>query len=468
MTSLASRVLAAIRRHDLIAPGQAVVAAISGGADSVALTHLLVELFRSGALRLVGLVHLNHLLRGIASDRDEAFCRQLADDCGVPFDVERVDVAAAARGGRSLEEAAREARYAFLERARLRLGADVVAVAHTLDDQAETVLMRMLSGAGTRGLGAMRPRRGAIVRPLLDVRRHELRDYLAGRDATFVEDATNADRSRRRNRLRHDVMPHLVAAEGEGAIEALARVATIAQAEDDVLGTITDEAAARVVAGGDARELDAARLAAEPLALRRRLVGRIAQQWTGRTPSFRQIDALERFLGRGVPGRIPVAGGMMELSPAGRVLFIRTRPQPAGPPSWRTWSYALAVPGELEIPEAGLLRAMSGDDPTAANPGSALTVRIKSEAAGASLVVRPWKPGDRVRLPDGWGRKKVQDIFVDRKVPKAERHEIPLVVAENGRILWVPGHAVAGGAAAGPATKSVVVLSFEPIGRRST
>jgi tRNA(Ile)-lysidine synthase len=466
MTSLASRVLAAIRRHDLIAPGQAVVAAVSGGADSVALTHLLVELSRAGAFDLAGLAHLNHQLRGTASDRDEAFCRRLADGCGVPFDVERVDVAAAARRGRSIEEAAREARYAFLERARLRLGAHLVAVAHTRDDQAETVLMRMLSGAGTRGLGAMRPRRGAIVRPLLEVSRRELRDYLAGRDAAFVEDATNADRTRRRNRLRHDVMPHLVAAEGEGAIEALARVATIAQADEDVLETLTDAATARVVVGGDA--LDAARLASEPLALRRRLLGRIAQQWTGRTASFRQIDALERFLGRGVPGRVPLSGGLMELSPAGRVLFIRTRPQPAGPPSWRTWSYALAVPGELEIPEAGRLRAMSADDPTAASSGRALTVRLKSEAVGASLVVRPWKPGDRVRLPYGWGRKKVQDIFVDGKVPRAERHGIPLVVAENGRILWVPGHAVAGGAAAGPATKSVVVLSFEPIGRRST
>lgn len=467
MTSFAGRVLAAIRRHDLIAPGQAVVAAISGGADSVALTHVLVELSAAGALRLVGLAHLNHRLRGSASDRDEAFCRQLAHGCGVPFDVERVDVAAT-RQGRSIEEAAREARYAFLERARLRLGAEFVAVAHTLDDQAETVLMRMLSGAGTRGLGAMRPRRGVIVRPLLDVRRRELRDYLARRDAPFVEDATNADRSRRRNRLRHDVVPHLVAAEGEGAIEALARVAAIAQADEDVLRALTDEAAARVVAGSGALELDAARLSAEPLALRRRLVGRMAQQWTGRTPSFRQVDALERFLERGVPGRVPLGRGLMELSPAGRVLFIRARPQPVGPPSWRTWSYALAVPGELEIPEAGRLRAVSGDDPAAELPGGALTVRLESEAVGASLVVRPWKPGDRMRLPYGWGRKKVQDIFVDRKVPRAERHGIPLVLAENGRILWVPGHAVAGGAAAGPATKSVVVLSFEPIGRRST
>ena len=163
-----------------------------------------------------------------------------------------------------------------------------------------------------------------------------------------------------------------------------------------------------------------------------------------------------------------LAGGLMELSANGRVLFIKARPQPVGPPSWRSWSYALAVPGELEIPEAaGRLRVLPGDADALSGRESALTVRLRPEAVGASIVVRPWKPGDRVRLPYGWGRKKVQDIFVDRKVPRADRHAIPLVVAENGQILWVPGHAVAGGAAAGPATKSVVVLSFEPVGRPS-
>jgi tRNA(Ile)-lysidine synthase len=470
MTSLASRVLAAIRRHQLIASDASVVAAVSGGADSVAMVHVLAELAKAGALRLAGLAHLNHQLRASDSDRDEAFCRALADGCGVPFDVERYDVASiAARPGRSLEEAAREVRYAFLERARLRLGADLVAVAHTLDDQAETVLLRLLSGAGTRGLGAMRPRRDTIVRPLLDIRRHQLRAYLARREVPFVEDASNVDRTRRRNRLRHDVIPHLVAAEGEAAIEALARVATIAQADEAALSALTDEAARRVIVTADAVALDAARLAAEPLALRRRLIARVAQQWTGRPASFRQIDALVRFLERGSVGRVPLAGGRMELSPDGRVLFSRGQPQSVGPPSWHTWSYALAVPGELEIPEAaGVLRVMPGAADASSSPGTGLTVQLKSEVVGASVVVRPWKPGDRVRLPYGWGRKKVQDIFVDRKVPRAERHAIPLVVAENGQILWVPGHAVAGGAAAGPATKSVVVLSFEPFGRRST
>lgn len=470
MTSLAGRVLAAIRRDGLIGRGDRVVAAVSGGADSVALAHLLAEAARAGALHFVGIAHLNHLLRGEASDRDEAFCRQVAADCKVPFDVERCDVGAAANlPGRSLEEAAREVRYAYLERARQRLGADVVAVAHSLDDQAETVLMRLLAGAGTRGLGAMKPRRGRIVRPLLDVRRSELRTYLDARGIAFVEDESNRDRSRRRNRLRRELLPRIVEVEGEAAIEAIARTARIAQADEAVLAALTREAAARVTTSEAPLRLDGVAFAREPLALRRRVVWRAVEQVTGRAPTFGQVEAVVAFLEQGVPGSVPVAGGHMELSPDGGVLFSVAPWRPRPEPDWRQWQYTLSVPGRVAVAEAsGVISAHSDDsEGVRPHPGARWQVRLCREAVGDVLTVRPWKPGDRVRLPWGSGRKKVQDIFVDRKVPRSERHAIPLVVAGNGQILWVAGHAVAGGVVAGSATKSVVVLSFEPFGRPS-
>ena len=167
MTNLAARVRRYVVRQRLWPRGSRVAAAVSGGGDSVALLQLLGELAASGDLVLAGVVHLNHQLRATA-DRDEALCRRLAADAGVPFDAARVDVAAAARAARcSVEVAARDARYAFFEQARTRLGADVVAVAHTRDDQAETVLIRLLRGTGTRGLRGALPRRGVVVRPLL-------------------------------------------------------------------------------------------------------------------------------------------------------------------------------------------------------------------------------------------------------------------------------------------------------------
>jgi tRNA(Ile)-lysidine synthase len=473
MTSLAARVLAAIRRDGLIARDDRVAAAVSGGPDSVALAHLLAELAHARALVFVGIAHLNHQLRGAASDRDEVFVGQLAHGCGVAFDVERSDVGAKARArGRSLEEAAREVRYGYLERARERLGADCVAVAHSLDDQAETVLLRLFAGAGTRGLGAIQARRGRIVRPLLDVRRRELRGYLESRGLPFVEDESNRDRSRRRNRLRHEVMPRIVEVEGDGAVEAMARAARIAQADEALLSALTVDASARLTTSESPTCLclDGPGLAREPLALRRRVLWWAIRHVTGRDPSFGQVDALAVFLEQGVRGTVPIPGGQMELSPGGGVLFSKAPVPRDSRSDWRHWHYRLCVPGQVVVDQAsGVVSARCDESmPDTPGPGSAWQVRLCREAVGDILTVRPWKPGDRVRLPDGSGRKKVKDIFADRKVPRSARHDIPLVVAENGQIVWVPGHAVAGGAMAGPATKSVVVLSFEPFGRPST
>src|SRR5262249_22105592 len=156
-----------------------------------------------GELVLAGVAHLNHMLRGAEADADEAFCAALASRSGVPFVAERIDVPALARAEkRSVEDAARKARYAFLERAARASGADVVAVAHTKADQAETFLLRILRGAGTRGLAAIHPRAGRVVRPLIDVERAALREFLATRGQPFREDATNADVTILRNRVR--------------------------------------------------------------------------------------------------------------------------------------------------------------------------------------------------------------------------------------------------------------------------
>ena len=173
-----------------VASSSRVLVALSGGADSVALFFILRELEAAGMLSVAGAAHLHHGLRGAEADADEAFCAGLAARIGVPFVSERADVAALARAGkRSIEDAARTARYAFLERAAAGLGAGVTAVAHTKDDQAETFLLRLLRGAGTRGLGGIRPRAGRIVRPLLDLERGELRGYLTARGETWREDS---------------------------------------------------------------------------------------------------------------------------------------------------------------------------------------------------------------------------------------------------------------------------------------
>src|SRR5262245_52230318 len=175
---LLARVRHTIRRYDLAGHDTRLVIGLSGGSDSVALAHLLRALAAAGELRVAGLAHFNHQLRGAADD-DERFCVEMEGALGWPILVDREDVAARARGSRqSIENAARSARHEFLDRARRHFAADAVALGHTRDDQAETFLLRLVRGAGSRGLGAMHPRRGAMVRPLLECRRAELREYL--------------------------------------------------------------------------------------------------------------------------------------------------------------------------------------------------------------------------------------------------------------------------------------------------
>ena len=193
----------AIRRYDLLPAGTRVAVAVSGGADSVALLSVLLELAPRGGFSVAGLVHVNHQLRGADSERDQAFCEALAVRLDIPAHVERVEVRrVAAAERRSIEDAARRLRYAALERGRQALGADRVAVGHTRDDQAETVLLRLLRGAGPRGLAGIYPRNGAIVRPLLDVGRQQLRAWSADNGITHVEDASNQDLANPRNLLR--------------------------------------------------------------------------------------------------------------------------------------------------------------------------------------------------------------------------------------------------------------------------
>ena len=245
--SLADRVAASVQAQALIPRGGRVVAAVSGGGDSVALLHLLAELAERSLLTLAGVAHVNHRLRRPASDEDERFCRDLARRFGVPCLVESVAVADVARSRRvSVELAGHHLRHAFFARAAAELEAGRVALGHTIDDQAETVLLRLIRGAGAAGLSGMRPRAGVLVRPLLGVGRAELRRYLADGGVPFREDASNADLRVPRNRVRHELLPHL-RTYSPRIVEALARQADIARADEAWLSHRANQAAADLV-----------------------------------------------------------------------------------------------------------------------------------------------------------------------------------------------------------------------------
>jgi tRNA(Ile)-lysidine synthase len=287
MSTLRDRVRQTVSEQALFGAGDVLVAAVSGGADSTAMACLLAELAPSLGAQLIGLAHLNHQLRE-AADADEAFCGDLAARLGVAFDSRRVDVAAEARRRKtSVEDAARTVRYLFLSEVAAARGATRVAVGHTRDDQAETVLLRLARGAGPAGLAAIYPRAGQVIRPLLDARRTEVEAWLRVRGQTWREDESNQDRRIPRNKVRHEVLPGLIDAFGAGVVDVLARQAALSRDDAEWFAMVaTETAALLVLEDGEAVTLEPVALSALHPAIGRRVV----------------LDALRRTARRGRDG----------------------------------------------------------------------------------------------------------------------------------------------------------------------
>jgi tRNA(Ile)-lysidine synthase len=441
-----------VRRRRLWGADDRIAVAVSGGPDSVALTFIVRDLERVGLGRPVGLIHVNHQLRGAESDADEAFCAALAERLGWPLDVSRVAVTRAPR--QSIEAAAREARYACFEGAAARLGATIVVTGHTADDQAETVLLRLLRGAGTRGLSGIRARRGLYARPLLECRRADLRRDLARRGEAFRDDSSNLDVAIPRNRVRHALLP-VIEAIAPGGVQALARLAGFAEDDEAVLMNAAIETArtlvlSRVESAGrlEALEIDAAALRSVPPAIGRRVVRALAAEVAPRTtPGAVQLQAIWNLVQADKPmGHLDLGGftaerrgGVLSLMPG-----LKTRPPAAkNHRPLRGLGQRLDVPGSVYLPETGVtITAERRDRGVELSKDGALGC-LQADSVDLPLTVRTRQPGDRFRPLGAPGRRKLQDVLVDRKVPRNERDRVPVVVDARGRLVWVAGVALA-------------------------
>ena len=353
MSRFLERVQQTVSEQALFGAGDVLVAGVSGGADSTALAFALAEVAPRLGARLAGLAHLNHQLRD-AADADEACCRELAARLGVGFDSRRVDVAAEARARKtSIEDAARTVRYLFLSEVAAARGATRVAVGHTRNDQAETVLLRLARGAGPVGLAAIYPRAGQVIRPLLDVRRGEVEAWLRERGQTWREDESNQDRTIPRNKVRHELLPWLVEAFGAGVVDVLARQAALSRDDAEWFDLVATETADRlVIEDGTIVTLEQGALGALHPAIARRVVLGALRRTADvgrRSPgggAFVGFDHVEAVLalaqsGSGaidVPGqRVECRQGRLRFEPRtpdpGREGRRRGRPVPASEPT---------------------------------------------------------------------------------------------------------------------------------------
>jgi tRNA(Ile)-lysidine synthase len=461
--------LKTIRKQQSIRAGDRVAAAVSGGADSVALLCLLLEL-RAELGIVLSVAHVNHKLRGEEADEDERFVAKLARQHGLELHVceARVngkrssDKSSGKSSGKSygIEAAARELRYGFLRQLARDGRVTKIATAHTLDDQAETVLLRIFRGTGIRGLSGIHPRIvfeeqgrafGELVRPLLGFRRAALQEFLRERGQSWREDSSNRDISFLRNRVRHRLLPIIGEEFGEAAIEHMGELAEIARAEEEHWERVHPEVrgqrggAAKMRQAASLPGLAVAPLLTLPLAAQRRLV----RVWLeinapDLSISFRLIEeALELTRGssnRGTAGKKLELPGGWNLRLRRQELLLELEPS-SGRGEAADYQYPLAVPGAVEVPELGArieARVVDAGGVPEDERGELLDLAHMPK----EVLIRNWRAGDRYWPAHTAATKKVKELLGDCHATGAEKKLWPVAVAKGCGLIWMRGFAV--------------------------
>ena len=420
-----------------VSASDSVLIALSGGADSVALLLECIRLKSEGALRSIAAAHLNHGIRETEADRDETFCRDLCHALGVPFFARKADVRKIAEeNGLSLETAARDVRYAFLEEMRRQNGFSCIATAHHANDQAETVLLHLLRGSGTDGLCGMRYRNGHIVRPLLDRSKEELLAYLSERGQSFCIDSTNAKTDAARNRVRHELLP-LMESMGPDIVRKLCRTARFVQTDADWLNEIADRTY-RIVT-------DRRKIAALAPAVRMRVLKRYLPYDSFDRNDLQTLDAL-----------LTAQTGTCRSLKEGFWAWVDDARLFAGMPASASYELPVKIGASVSLPGGTLaVRPIEGN--AFLRDRSALY--MDADRLCGALTVRTRKDGDRFQPFGMHGTKLLSDYFTDRKTPRFQRN-VPLLCDKTG-IVAVVGHTIDERVRVTENTKSVLKIVYE-------
>ncbi len=460
------RILRFIESRQLLRPGMRVVVGVSGGADSVALLHVLKEL---GTLSLsLHIAHLNHLLRPEAGD-DARFVQRLAHRWGIPVTIGYADVkrlAASMKTG--IEDAGRFARYRFLRHVARKAGAERIAVAHHAGDRVETILLNLLRGTGPSGLSGIPVQNGPVVRPLLCATREEIEDYCRRAGLTWRTDPSNLSTNYLRNKIRHQLLPLLKKEFNPCVEQALLRLGDIIEEEDGFLQNYTLKVGGKLIKERRAGEikLDLPGFLGLPLAVRRRLLRAAVSEAAGNLKDFGYLhveDCLHLLAGGPVGGEIHLPGGV-RVRKSYRDFIIHKDPERFSPHPFV--EQQIAVPGETPVPALGvtvhaaIIEREPGQAPCLLDlRGSSHRAFFDYDKIKLPLYVRTRRPGDRMRPFGMGGSKKLKKLFGDLKIPREEREQIPLV-ASDGEIYWAVGCRRSREALVTPETRRVLMLHF--------
>ena len=435
-----SKVGKTIEKYRMLEKGDRVVVAVSGGPDSVLLLHVLNELRSDFNLVLI-VAHMDHGIRGVESKKEWMFVESLASQLGLPFESRSVDVPALKKAERlSTQQVARDARYKFFLDTLKKFGAQKVALGHNADDQAETVLMRFMRGAGTKGLCGIPPvRDGVFIRPLIEIERRDIECLLRRDGIEFVTDSSNKDNTYLRNRIRNTLIPILMKEYNPGIVKSLVHTSEIFRKEDEFLERLACDHFSRTRLSGDhkAVTLDISRLQESEEPIQVRVLRKAIECFSGNLKriSFKHMESIMSMLsGRSGNKSLSLPGGTL-IERRYNELIVRRDAE------IRSFCYSFSqLPQHVRLEEIG-----KDVEFKIITPGGNLRMDINPNVAFMDydrikfpMVIRNFEEGDRFQPMGLKGTKKLKDLFIDCKIPRSVRKQIPLLLFD-GVIAWVMG-----------------------------
>ena len=459
-----------LRIHHMIQNGDALLVAVSGGADSVSLAHILLELVPKYSLRLA-IAHLNHCLRQNESDRDEAFVADLAKRLELPFYAGREDVRRYQERHRlSPEEAARQVRYRFYDAIAARHGYNKIALGHHGDDNAELVLMNLLRGSGPLGLSGISPvRDNKIIRPLINLRRSEIMDYVAAKNLNYVTDSSNRDLKYHRNKIRVRLVPALKTEYNPKLIDSLNRLTAILGAEEEWIEDLIHPIYQDAILFKEKNNLwlSIPELNQQPIAVRRRII-RKAIRWVKgnlRRIAFTHIASACQLAQNGptsgildLPDRIRIRRDQHVLKICKEGVDLRRLDGHPSFSAMRNYDYPLSGPGKIFIAEAeahiSFIEFPKTQSLDLQMSGNRIAF-LDRDKIRFPLIIRNFRPGDRFWPLGSSGNQKLKKFFIDHKVSRIERTKCPIVLSRN-KIIWVAGHRLDHAVRIGPQTQRIL------------